>query len=174
MSFTSRFPLAPTSTHSSISARIVGLLSFLILIGTLWVPYLISLLIVLVGARIIASLAFCPRYFEVTQRCLRIVWLTRTEEIPHSAICAMKRMPVREFSSRFGKNLVLSIQHLSGLFGHFKSKNGWLRLYASQAEDVVLIEILEQCPLVITPAEADRFLKYLSHATKQAEHNALS
>lgn len=155
-----RFPLAPMSglilglTILVLPLPIVlfyaGSRSGLASIG--WIPALFVATIYL-GV----WLYMRPSWFVVSNHSLEIVWPTRRLSVPVAEIEGVERLSGPEFRSRYGYGVRIGAGGLWGGFGLLKTKSVTFRFYISRMDDYVIVRRTTGRPLLITPAEPDRF-----------------
>ena len=106
-----------------------------------------------------------PTCFELSAAGLRVVWPMRERHIAARALRGAERLTRSEFRERYGWGMRVGAGGLWGAFGILVTPKQNFGLYVSRTDVLVLVRLADDRPLLITPAEPERFV---------AELNALS
>jgi hypothetical protein len=159
------FPLAPMCTL--MRAVTVVLLFLPLLVGAALactpIPFL--------GACTFASLALLylyvwlwwrPTHFALDDAGLTIRWPARRARVPWDRIGDAREVTSRELREELGIAARVGIGGLWGGFGWlWSSRRGWLDLYVSRTDGMVLVEGKGRRPLLVTPADPAGFSRAL-------------
>lgn len=158
-----RYPLAPMSGLILWLTIVVLPLPLLLLYaGTRidlpygWIPALLVALIYL-----FVWLYMRPTRFEISRSSLDIVWPLRRDSTPLADIDYVELLSGDEFRERYGFGVRIGAGGLWGGFGLFKTRSQTFRFYVSRLDRKVLIWRHSDIPLLITPAEPERFIRSL-------------
>jgi PH (Pleckstrin Homology) domain-containing protein len=100
-----------------------------------------------------------PTGFDLEPAVLRIVWPARQRDIPRSDILSARILDRRALRDEIGWGGRIGAGGLGGGFGMlWSSKRGLLDMYVSRIDTFVLVERRRGRPLLITPAEPERFV----------------
>lgn len=163
------FPLAP------MSALIRGLTWMLLLLPGVfaWLSsrapgpvsaLLAGVAVLLVGLYAAVWLVFRPSRFEVTRSALRIVWPVRSRDIPRASIRRVRLMDSRSFRQEVGMAFRVGVGGLWGGFGWLWTPRGLYELWVSRQDGLVLVEREGGRPLLLTPADPERFARMFDGA----------
>lgn len=158
-----RFPLAPMSRSIRVFTAIFLVLPIALFVAAILlrsrVVLLPSFLLGLIHLWVWTY--FRPSCFEISGAALRIVWPSRSLEIPLTEITTIDRLSTQDFKSRYGWGLRIGAGGLWGGFGLLVTKRRTFRFYISRLDGFVLIYNKTTRPLLITPSDPDNFVKIL-------------
>jgi hypothetical protein len=124
-----------------------------------WLAYALAL------ADFAVWLALRPTRFEIADDTLVIVWPVRQRHIPLVEIGAVRAFSRPALRSEFGRAVRIGVGGLFGVFGWLHGrKKGWLDVYISRLDGWVVVNRPAGRPLLISPAEPDRFVAALQGA----------
>lgn len=104
-----------------------------------------------------------PAAFDVEPRSLAIVFPLRRREIPRDDVAAARLLERAFFRERYGAALRVGVGGLWGGFGWlWTSRRGFIGMYVSRTDGVVLIERRTGRDLLITPERPAEFVAVLS------------
>ena len=164
MSGYARFPLAPMD-------RLITALT--------WVLLAVPLIFVLAAARtrqpplaLVAGLLALlylgvylymrPTRFEITPRDLILRWPIRQETIARSDVVAANVLSSAEARARLGLAIRVGVGGLWGGFGLLLTRGaGTVRMYLSRTGPLVLVELRNRRPLLISPSRPHEFVRAL-------------
>lgn len=107
------------------------------------------LLVVLYAA---VWLLWRPTAFEIDPRHLALVFPLRRREIPRDDVVATTALELGVFRQRYGSALRVGVGGLWGGFGWpWTSRRGFVEMYVSRTDGIVLIERRTGRDLLITP-----------------------
>ena len=106
--------------------------------------------------------ALCrPTRFELTPAGLCVVWPLRRRSVPWAEVADARALATKhDVRAALGRSVRVGV---GGLFGGFgwatSSRLGWIDLYVSRTDRLVLIEHHGRRPLLISPADPDGFVR---------------
>ena len=104
-----------------------------------------------------------PTAFDIEPRSLAIVFPLRRREIPRDDVAAVLLLERAFFRERYGMGLRVGVGGLWGGFGWlWTSRRGFIGMYVSRTDGVVLIERRTGRDLLITPERPGEFLAALA------------
>lgn len=173
---TESFPIAPMSR--GIRWLTWGLLTIpLWFLGLAWLVPGLSLFSV-VAALIVALYAaiwvwWRPSSFDVTGSGLRIRFPATTREIPGSQIAGARILGSAELYAEAGFAVRVGVGGLWGGFGWlWTQRRGFVEFYISRVDQLVWIERRGARPLLVTPSDAERFVRALEAGARAAPREA--
>jgi hypothetical protein len=108
-------------------------------------------------------LAWRPAAFEVDPHALVIRFPLRQLQIPRHDVVAARRVDPSGLRERYGLALRVGVGGLWGVFGWlWTRRRGFIDVYASRADGLVLLERRSARDLLITPERPDEFVAALS------------
>lgn len=105
-----------------------------------------------------------PSRFEVTEAGLDLIWPLRRWHIPAREISGIERLSRSDFARAFPRALRLGAGGLWGGFGWLLTANGKVSMYISRTDDLILIRRGDERPVLVTPANPQRFVDALRRA----------
>lgn len=102
-----------------------------------------------------------PTRFELSSAALEVVWPIRRYSLPLSQVEGVERITGADFRDRYGWAIRVGAGGLWGGFGLLVTRNGKLRFYISRTDGYVLVRSRSSKPLLITPADPERFIARL-------------
>ncbi len=162
-----RFALAPMS--GLILALTVGLLAIPVVFASvaLTTPALSrhfgGLAVLLTALYAAVWLFWRPTAFEIGPRSLAVVFPLRRREIPRDDVMSALVLERGVFRTRYGLALRVGVGGLWGGFGWlWTSRRGFISMYVSRTDGVVLVERRAGRDLLITPERSDEFVTALT------------
>jgi hypothetical protein len=122
-------------------------------------PVAVSALVVLVYASV--WLVWRPRRFEIDATTLRIVWPVRSRTIVRTAVVAARVVTGPEFRREYGLGMRIGAGGLFGGFGLLKMRTTTFSMWIARTDPLVIVELRDARPLLVTPEDPDRFVAML-------------
>jgi MFS transporter, ACS family, aldohexuronate transporter len=119
-------------------------------------------------------LVWRPSRFEVSEAGLRIEWPVRQRMIVASQIASVTILARAEFRDEYGHGIRIGAGGLWGGFGLLATSKGALSMYVSRTDRLVLVRLASGRPLLLTPANPERFVAALSRVKASARRVALA
>jgi hypothetical protein len=107
-------------------------------------------------------LAWRPTRFVVDAGSLRIVWPLRTRVIARQTIVGVRRLTRAEFRAEHGWGVRIGAGGLWGGFGLLATRRTTFSMWISRTDRVVLVDLRDARPLLLTPDDPDRFVAALA------------
>ncbi len=163
------FSLAPMSTGLRALTWCLFLLPGLIIVAGLNAPAIAHAPILLTAGLVdlvYASvwLAWRPMRFELEGDQLRIVWPIRSRSMSTSTVLAARVLTSSEFRREFGYGVRIGAGGLWGGFGLLKTQRVTFSMWISRLDRMVLVELQDARPLLITPEHPEQFVQAVVHA----------
>lgn len=105
-----------------------------------------------------------PLRFEVGGHCLALVWPLRSRLVEGRQIAGVEIVPRAEFRRRYGWGYRVGAGGLWGGFGLLVTSRESFAMYVSRTDHFVLVRLRAGRPLLLTPAEPERFVAALQSA----------
>jgi hypothetical protein len=164
-----RYALSKMGTRFMVGTVVVLLAPVVCVILALVVPgavrlplLLLAVILAVVGMSI--WLFMRPSFFELTDSGLRIRWPLRSRMIPRHTIRSARVLSQREFDGEFGSGVRIGAGGAWGRFGLYKTPKATFSLWASRCDQVVVVELGDDRPLLITPARPQEFVAQLARS----------
>ncbi|MBS2029180.1 MAG: hypothetical protein JST54_14860 [Deltaproteobacteria bacterium] len=109
-----------------------------------------------------------PTRFEVSHAGLRIVWPMRERMITRHQLESAEVLSNAEFRKRYGWGMRVGAGGLWGGFGMLVTPSQRFSLWISRIDPLVVVKLTDDKPLLITPAEPERFVAELALVLAQA------
>ncbi len=103
-----------------------------------------------------------PRAFVIDPDGLAIEWPVRTRRIPRAAIVRARVLDRGQLRAELGYMIRIGAGGLWGGFGLAKTATGTLELWVSRTDRIVYVECTGRRSLLITPRDADAFVRELA------------
>jgi hypothetical protein len=162
-----RFALREMGTGFLIGTAVIVLMPVLALVAGVAAPEPMPLpLFILSGIFAIAGLGIRvfmrPSFFELTDAGLRICWPLRSRMIPRQSIRSARLLTESEFVNEFGRGVRIGAGGAWGRFGLYRTPKATFSLWASRSDEVVVVDLAGDRPLLITPVRAQEFVAQLA------------
>jgi hypothetical protein len=115
-----------------------------------------------------------PTRFEVSPDALRIVWPVRQRSILMSAVEDVKLVTAKEFRKEHGYGMRIGAGGLFGAFGLLRCGTVTFSLWISRTDWYVMVKLRNDRPLLITPANPERFVDLVTRSATSASAAAAS
>jgi hypothetical protein len=103
-----------------------------------------------------------PTRFEVDPDALRIVWPIRARTISRRTIAAVRVVPGGDVLRReYGAGVRIGAGGLWGGFGLLKTRTTTFSMWISRTDRLVVVELRDARPLLVTPDDPERFVAAL-------------
>ena len=163
---TERFPLAPMDAPMRAMTWICCAIP-VVLVGfgvRIWPP--VGGVLLGTGVFVLALYAFVglwlrPRAFVVTPDAIEIEWPVRRRRINRAAIEEVRILDRDERRSELGTLIRIGAGGLWGAFGLARTSQGLHELWVSRLDRMVWIRCKARRSLLVTPADAERFVEIL-------------
>ncbi|AKU96217.1 hypothetical protein AKJ09_02881 [Labilithrix luteola] len=109
---------------------------------------------------------FRPTYFAVGESDLRIVWPARSRVIPREAIVRARVLSHDEFRRTYGWGVRIGAGGLWGGFGLLQTSQVTFSMWISRLDPLVIVELREGRPLLLTPENPGSFVEALGSAPR--------
>lgn len=166
------FPVAPMDHRYRAMSLLVLMLAGGLAAGAVFAGLLLggvwTLVLVIAGGvlAILAALAVLlvhlysrPRYFELSDEGLRIVWPARSRKLPRNAF-SEARLVTETDLGRLAR--CFGVSPLMGTFGWFRSDYmGSMDVYITRHHGLVYLRMANRHPLLLTPKDPEAFLAAL-------------
>jgi hypothetical protein len=163
-----RFPLAPMSRPIRVLTAVLLMLPAVFVSGGLLTGggrVLVTAGLLVAVLYVVVWLFWRPTAFDVSPAELRIVWPLRSASIDRSDIAGVRGVDAKSFRAEFGLPLRIGVGGLWGGFGWlWTTRRGLLEFYVSRTTGLVLVERRTGRTLLLTPADAEGFVRALSPA----------
>jgi hypothetical protein len=106
-------------------------------------------------------LVWRPSRFEIGADALRIVWPLRARTIPRSAIRGARMVTAAEFRRAHGWGMRIGAGGLWGGFGLLKTSDTTFSMWISRTDRLVIVDLRDARPLLVTPDAPERFVALL-------------
>ena len=103
-------------------------------------------------------------HFEVGPAELRVRWPWRSEFVPRLVLAGAEVLSRREVKDRYGYAMRVGAGGLGGGFGLAWTRQGFLRLYVSRIDRLVVVHCRNGRDWMITPADPERFVAAIRDA----------
>jgi hypothetical protein len=104
---------------------------------------------------------FRPSAFEISNEGLRIRWPLRQRAIELGEVVGASIVSGREFRAEYGRGKRFGAGGLWGGFGLLLTQKGPLNFYVSRLDQMVLLHLRTQKPLLISPDRPEQFIASL-------------
>lgn len=99
-----------------------------------------------------------PSRFEVDGDALVVVWPLRTRRVARRDVSRVRVLDKRAAEELMGRAVRVGVGGLFGVFGLLKTDRlGWVGCYITTLEPLVLVELREGRPLLVSPSDAEGF-----------------
>jgi hypothetical protein len=105
-------------------------------------------------------LCFRPTRFEVDGAVLRIVWPIRTRTIARPDVVGARIVDASELQQK-GMGVRIGVGGLFGAFGLLRTRTATFSMWISRTDGLVLVTLRDARPLLVTPADPERFVAAL-------------
>jgi hypothetical protein len=102
-----------------------------------------------------------PTRFEINPDALRIVWPTRSRTIARGTIAAVRVVPGGVLRAEYGAGVRIGAGGLWGGFGLLKTRTKTFSMWISRTDRLVVVELRDARPLLVTPDDPERFVAAL-------------
>jgi hypothetical protein len=164
-----QFPLAPMSLDISIMTWMVLALPLGLFAAALGAPrparfvlFGVTAFVVLIYGTV--ALWWRPLRFEVGGHSLMLVWPLRSRLVEGRQIKSVEILPRAEFRRRYGWGYRVGAGGLWGGFGLLVTSRESFAMYVSRTDRFVVVRLRTGRPLLVTPAEPERFVAALQRA----------
>jgi len=171
------FPIAPMSGDLRASTAVllvlpVALVGIAFLAGGAAHAGLLTAAAILPATYLVTWLGLRPSRFELSTATLRIVWPVRATETLVIDIASVRLLARSEFCAEYGQGMRIGAGGLWGGFGLLLTRKGLLSMYVTRTDRYVLVERSGTRPLLITPADPERFVAAVSRLGRRPEPTA--
>ncbi len=105
---------------------------------------------------------FRPLTFALTPDAVEVVWPMRRRRIDRTRILSARLVDSRSLKKELGRCVRIGAGGLWGGFGWlWTRKRGMARMYISRTDELVLLELADGKPWLISPADPARFIAEL-------------
>lgn len=157
------FPLAPMSTGIRVLTWGLLLLPVAFFVSALSAPSIVEA--ILHGSTVLIVLVYAcvwlvgrPTRFELDDTTLRIVWPLRTRSIARESVVDASVVTAKEFRNAYGYGMRVGAGGLWGGFGLLMTGQETFSMWISRTDGFVIVRVRDARPLLITPAEPERFV----------------
>jgi len=162
-----RYDLAPIGPGLKAMTGVLLLLPPILFLNALLAPA--PARFVLGGAFVFVCLIYAsvwfwwrPGYFELDGDRLRIAWPARSRTISRGSIRSARIATSKEFRSEYGYGMRIGAGGLWGGFGLLKTRRATFSMWISRLDRMVIVELDGARPLLITPANPERFVESIA------------
>jgi hypothetical protein len=160
------FPLAPMTTDLRVLTWIAFTLPAGLACATIAAPATTRPMLLAISALLATTyasvwFAWRPTRFEIDPDALRIVWPTRSRTIPRSTIGAVRVVPGDVLRREYGAGVRIGAGGLWGGFGLLKTRSKTFSMWISRTDRLVVVELRDARPLLVTPDDPERFVAAL-------------
>jgi hypothetical protein len=114
-----------------------------------------------------------PSAFEVTESGLRILFPGTSRSVPGSQVAAVRVVDSAQLYAEAGFALRIGVGGLWGGFGWLWTQHrGLVEFYVSRVDALVWIERRDARPLLVTPSDAEGFVRALEASARGARREA--
>ena len=106
-------------------------------------------------------LAWRPARFDVDGDVLRLVWPVRARSIPRRAITRARTLTGPQLRAEYGLGMRIGVGGLWGGFGLLKTRTTTFSMWISRTDRLVVVDVTDGRPLLLTPDDPDRFVAAL-------------
>jgi len=163
-----RFPLAPMSTGIAVLTAALLAMPVLFVAVALFAggpPFLLGVGLLVAALYAAVWLWARPTAFEMDRESLRVCFPLWTRRIPLVEVAEVRRLDAAALRRELGFAVRIGVGGLWGGFGWlWTRRRGIVELYVSRIDDCALIERRGGRPLLVTPAETERFAGLLAAA----------
>ena len=162
-----RYPLAPMDRMYQGLSLFLGSLPFLFVSLTLMVPGPHKLMFGACAVFLFLIYAWIwfywrPDSFRLETTALVLEFPRRQMAIDLSQVQGVQLYEsYADFTAEWGFGIRIGAGGLFGAFGWLKTPKGTLQMYISRSSDLVVVELADRKPLLITPEQAQEFVKAL-------------
>lgn len=158
------FPLAPMSISILVLTLVLWLLPVSFLLYSFVDGQRISGVISLFLFGLYGAVwLFCrPSWFRLTSRKMEIAFPVWKRKVFYQEISRVRQISAQEFKQEFGWAMRVGVGGLWGGFGWlWTSKDGFVELYVSRVDGLVLLERTNGNNILITPDNPEKFVASL-------------
>ncbi len=159
------FPLAPMNAGMR---RLTGVLLLVAVvlgaIGLLVPPLRVSMLVVAATTLALYPIVWLgcrPTRFDVDADALRIVWPLHTRTIPRRDLRGARIVDAGTFRAEHGSAMRIGVGGVFGAFGLLRTRTTTFSMWVSTGDGLVVVELAGARPLLVTPADPERFVATL-------------
>ena len=160
------FPLAPMTTDLRVLTWVLFLIPVGLVGGALAAPPATRTVLAAVSAFVVLTYAsvwfvWRPTRFEVDPNALRIVWPVRARTIPRGSIASVRMILGGDLRTEYGAGVRIGAGGLWGGFGLLKTRTTTFSMWISRTDKLVVVELRDARPLLVTPDDPERFVQAL-------------
>jgi hypothetical protein len=161
------FPLAPMTTDLRVLTWVALVLPIALVFATIAAPATTRPTLLAISALVALTYAsvwfvWRPTRFEIDPDVLRIVWPTRSRTIPRGTIAGVRVVPGGDvLRAEYGAGVRIGAGGLWGGFGLLKTRTKTFSMWISRTDRLVVVELRDARPLLVTPDDPERFVAAL-------------
>lgn len=110
-----------------------------------------------------------PSSFLAEGGALTLQWPAYSRRFDLRELDEVEVLDMRAFRDRVGFALRVGAGGLWGVFGWLSTGQGWVRTFISRQDGLLLLRFSQGSPLLISPAEPERFAQALRQAAAAAD-----
>lgn len=165
-----RFPMAPMDGRLALLGLPAVVAPGLLFVLASWLPHQADVLgslgavLVMLGATV--WLFLHPTQVRVDDRCITVEFPMRAVELPRRDLLAVEMYDQDGFRTRFGGGTWFRLGPLLGGLGWLPTSTETFEAYVSNVDTVVVLLFRNRRPVIVTPADATRFMARVQPARR--------